>query len=182
MTMVNKKSVYRYGAEYGVYAGLYLTVMSASLLLFPYFPDGVVIFYLMAFSLPIATILLFQRLISIEPEYGNYSSLLMFGSSVYLFGSLICGLLTIGYMLIFAPNHIYDYVEMVISMLEQSPLKDEYMNEIATTRQMIDERALPTPIEYVFSMMWFTVLLGSLMSMLLAPIVCFFKKVKSKKQ
>lgn len=174
------KSVYRYGAEYGLFIGLYLTIMSASMLAFPYMPDAILLFYMMGIGLPIIIFIMFRRLLSVDGNFANYSSLFMFGSTAFFCGAMICGALTAGYMILFSPNHIYEYVEMVISTLENSPLKSEYVNEIEMTRSMISKRELPSPIEYVFSMMWLTILCGSLMSMILAPIVCFFNKVKPK--
>lgn len=180
MTDKSIKSVYRYGAEYGLFIGLYLTVMSASMLAFPYMPDAILLFYLMGIGLPIVIFLMFRRLLSVENRFANYSSLFMFGSTAFFCGAMICGVLTAGYMAVFSPNHIYEYVEMVIATLENSPLQSEYVNEIDAARNLISNQELPSPIEYVFSMIWLTILSGSLMSMILAPIVCFVNKVKPK--
>ena len=88
--MEDTKSVYKYAAEAGVPMGLYLTAMSACLLLSLRLPQLPVLMFPLLFGLPFFTAWLLRRIASDAPHYNKVSALWLAGIYTFIFGSLIC--------------------------------------------------------------------------------------------
>lgn len=168
------KSVYRYGADYGLYFGLYLTLMSACLMASTTHIETILLVYVLIAGLPVLTFFLQFKLQSKQPRFRNNASLWMFGICLFLFGSLICGVCTAVYVMLFDPDFIYDYFQSAVDTINNSPLKEHYAESVATIQTALDKNMLPTVMETTFSMIWLTTFGGSLLSLVLSPIVCFF--------
>lgn len=181
MKQQNKKSVYSYGASYGLYFGLYLTLISACFLASTTFIETIMLVYLLLAGVPVATFALQYRLQAEEPRFRNNASMWMFGICLFLFGSLICGALTAIYIFAFDPNFIYDYSRMMIEAIENSPLRENYTETIQTLGNVLDKHLLPSVMETMFLMIWLTTFGGSILSLILAPIVCYFRQSYANK-
>ena len=102
MNMTKPKSIYRYGAEYGLYMGLFLTVISLCFVFSLYRMEVSIAIYPLLLIVPAVLWFMMVRLYIKEPLYRINSALWMFGICVFFFGvvdlrrgdiglSLFCG-------------------------------------------------------------------------------------------
>lgn len=166
-----RKSVYLYGAEYGRYFGLYLILLSACLMASPHVP---LLLFVMAVLLPGFPILLYlflRRMCTEAPYTRTFAGVWMAGIMTTLCGSLICAVVTALWLTYVEPDFFVNYMQSAINTLHASGQADEYGEQIQVMQKAIDSKTLPSPMDYVLSMCWSTVFLGSIVSMLCAWIL-----------
>lgn len=165
------KSVYSYAAESGVPMGLYLTLMSACLLLSVRIPVIQTFLLPLLIGLPFLTFVLMRRMAVRNPSYRKISALWLSGIYTYIFGSLICTLLSSLYIIGVEPHFVVVYVENAISDMESSPLAAEYASQADMMRRAVDNHMLPTGLQFIASIAWGTCFLGSVLSLVIACIM-----------
>lgn len=168
---MQKKSIYKYAAEAGIPVGLYLTLMSACLLLSIKLPALPMLLLPLAIGFPF---LLWARLKKIgreEPSYIKFSSLWLGGIYMVIFGVMICTFLSALYIHFIEPSFVSLYLNNAIEAVEMSPMAAEYESVTSLMRNAIEAHILPTGMEFLSTMAWFTCFGGSVLSLFIALIM-----------
>lgn len=173
---MQKKSIYKYASEAGLPMGIYLSVMSACLLLSIKLPALPMLILPLALGFPVLLWYLIKNISKAEPSYLKFSSLWLGGIYTVIFGTLICMFLSAAYIVVFEPNFVGMYVNNALLAVESSPVASEYEASIAMMRNAIDAHILPTGLEFLSTMAWFTCFCGSMISLIIAGLI-----VKNKK-
>lgn len=176
MSTKASKSIIKYSAEYGIYCGLYLLLMSACLIASVHYSPTILFTFPLALGIPIIVYALMIRMSKQEPVYHNFRSLWSMGVFMFLFGAMICGVITGGYFILIEPDFMLKYITNAIETMAQSPVAIEYTTEIETLRQAVDKGVYPTPMQFVFTMLWSTAFFGSILSAIMAFVVHYRKQ------
>ncbi len=165
------KSIYKYAAEAGVPIGMYLTLMSACLLMSLRIEIlSMLVFPLMA-CFPIVLGMTMKRIATREPAYMKVSALWLGGIYTVIFGTLICSLFSGVYLLFIDPGFVNSYFDHAITTIESSPMAVEYEATTDLMREAMDAHILPTGMEFVSTMGWITCFAGSILSLVLSVII-----------
>ena len=168
---MQKKSIYKYASEAGLPVGLYLTVMSACLLLSVKFPGLPLVLFPLALGFPFILWMLMKRIAREEPSYNKFSSLWLGGIYTVIFGTLICMFLSAIYIVVFEPGFVQLYVNNAIQAVESTPMADQYQQTITLMKEAMDAHLLPSGLEFLTTMAWFTCFAGSILSLVLSFIM-----------
>ncbi len=164
------KSVYRHSSELGLWMGLYLFLMSACLLGSIRFQPLVLLIFPLGLGTPVMLYFLLRRVWRQDPSLHTFGAVWLAGIWTFIFGSLICAILTAGWILLLEPDFVSAYVAQSLATIEGSPLAGQYAAETARMRSMIQSGALPSPMQFIFTMIWSTAFFGSIISLLIALI------------
>ena len=173
---MQKKSIYKYASEAGLPMGLYITLMSACVLLSVKVPALPVLLLPLCIGFPFVLWTMLKRIVKTEPSYNKFSSLWLGGIYTVIFGTLICMFLSSFYMVFFEPNFVSIYMNNALVALESSPVAGEYEPSIRLMREAMDAHILPTGLEFLTTMAWFTCFSGSIISLFIALIISKAKK------
>ena len=165
-----EKSVYRYGAEYGVGFGIYLSLMALAIMHGFDTPFLLLIAVAMIAATPAIIYPMLRRYRTIMHGFAPFASLWLLGIMIFLFGSLICGTVTYIWLQYVVPTFIYDQVMTAIELYKTLP-GDQAAEVVKIMEAVVEQHALPSPIEVVVQMIMLTTFLGSLLSMLLALLI-----------
>ena len=165
---MQKKSIYKFASESGVPMGLYLTLMSACLLLSVKIAILPLLILPLGIGFPIVLWALMKRIVKEEPSFNKFSSLWLGGIYTVIFGTLICMLLSGLYLVFVEPGFVHMYVNNALEAVEASPMSAEYENSVAMMRNAMEAHILPSGLEFLTTMAWFTCFVGSIMSLILA--------------
>ena len=168
---MQKKSIYKYASELGVPAGLYLTLMSACLLFSVKIPVLPVLLLPLAIGFPFLLWTLMKKIVKEEPSYKKFSSLWLGGIYTVIFGTLICMFFSGIYLVMFEPGFVHLYVMNAIEAVENSAVAGDYESSIIMMRQALESHILPSGMEFLTTMGWFTCFIGSMMSLIIALIM-----------
>lgn len=177
---MQRKSIYKYASEAGVPAGLYLTLMSACVLLSIKLPVLPMLMLPLAIGFPFILWALLRKIAQEEPSYNKFSSLWLGGIYTVIFGTLICMFFSSLYIVFIEPNFVHAYFANAISALEGSPMAMEYESSIKLMKEAMAAHILPTGLEFVMMMAWTTCFVGSMISLVLALIMSKAMKVSLK--
>ncbi len=166
-----KRSIYSYAAEAGLPVGLYLSIMSACLLMSLRIEALPMLLLPLAAGFPVMLGFIMRRISRDEPSYMKISALWLGGIYSVIFGTLICCLLSALYLMFVDPGFIHSYVGSAIESIESSPMASEYAATTALMREAMEAHILPTSMEFVITMGWFTCFAGSMLSLLLAVVI-----------
>ena len=174
------KSIYKYAAEWGLPTGIYLTAMSACMLMS--------IRYELLSSLLLPLVICFppflwfalRHISRREPQYRKVSALWLGGIYTIIFGTIICMLFSSCYIFYVEPGFVYEYAMAAIDAMESAPMKEQYGTTALLLREAIDARILPSGIEFVTTMGWSTCFFGSILSLVIAAIIVGANKRKGK--
>lgn len=162
--------VYREGANKGVGMGIYLTAASIFCLTSHLNPMVALLALALLAGVPV---LQYKLLLGVFRKYGctdNFSSLWMLGISIFIGAALICAAATYCYLEFFDPHYFYDRGQEALSILEQTPeLKSSEL--YSQMKIAVEEGILPSPIGYCVEMIMITVFSGSILTILLTPLV-----------
>lgn len=168
--IIGVKSVYRVGAEYGLWFGIYLTLMAFAIM----YGFEHTSLMLMAVAMLVATpAIIYQMMRRYRMSvygYATFAALWMLGLAIFLFGSLICGIVTYVWMQYVMPTFIYDQVTAAIELYKTMP-GDEAAQVVEIMQAVIEHHALPSAIDVSIQMIMFVTFLGSMVSMLLAGLL-----------
>lgn len=164
------KSVYRRGAEYGAWFGVYLTVMALAIMYG--FTHTILMLVAMAMMVAVPAVVypMLRRYRSQMRGYAPFASLWMLGLMIFICGSLICGAVTYVWMQYVMPTFIYDQVMAAIDVYKAVP-GDSAAEMVRIMETIVERHALPSAMEVVVQMVMLTTFLGSLVSMVLAFIL-----------
>lgn len=164
------KSVYRQGAEYGAWFGVYLTVMALAIMYG--FTHTILMLVAMAMMVAVPAVVypMLRRYRSQMRGYAPFASLWMLGLMIFICGSLICGAVTYVWMQYVMPTFIYDQVMAAIDVYKAVP-GDSAAEMVRIMETIVERHALPSTMEVVVQMVMLTTFLGSLVSMVLAFIL-----------
>lgn len=165
------KSTYRTSADLAPWMGAYLTLMSAALIGGLRLPALTLLLFPLALGLPVVLYLLLQRIWTAQPHLRTFSALWLCGIWLFIFGALLCGALTAAWLLLFDPSFVSDYITVTLQTIEDSPLRDQYLSEIQMMHAIRDAGATPSPMQFIFTMMWSTAFFGSLLSLAVSLMV-----------
>lgn len=176
---INPKSVFRRGAEDGIWFGLYLSVMFVLVALSMSTPLLGHIATLMTLFVPIYTFITLRKGFIDNGGFYTFAELWTYGIVLFACGSLIMAVTMIVYLSWLYPSFIYDQCQIAIDTYKS--IGGEMGNEIATTlEKAIEFNQLPTPFELATNILSFNVFSGSILSMILSPIIRF-SRTKDKK-
>lgn len=167
---IKKKSVYKYAAEAGVPVGLYLSLLSALMIMGVKHPEFSTVSFILLLLFPLCLVWQMRKMGKSEPSYMKFSSLWLCGIYSVIFGTLICMLLTASYIIFLDPGFIRECWLNAIEAIETSPLADN-MSATAEMLKSVDSRQLPSVTDYVTGMGWMTCFAGSVISLVLAFII-----------
>ena len=165
------KSIYKYAAEAGLPVGLYLTLMSACMLM------GLKISFLPMLLLPLAIgfpfllWIIMRNIGRVEPSYMKFSSLWLGGIYSVIFGTIICLFLSALYVVNFEPGFFAAYVRQSIESIEATPMADDYAGTITLMKEALEAKILPSSLEFLTTMSWLTCFAGSILSFVLALLI-----------
>ncbi len=161
----NRKSVYRYGAEYGRYMGMYLIALSACFIGSSRLPVLSLVMAVMLIAFPVIIYFQLRNIYRESPHNRTFSALWTAGIMSTLCGCLICALATAAWLIYVQPNFFADYIRSAIQTIQLSDMRAEYQAETEMLQQALESGASPSPMQFVLSMVWSTVFLGSIISM-----------------
>lgn len=101
----------------------------------------------------------------------KFSSLWLAGIYSVIFGTLISTFFSALYITFAEPGFVTAYIQKSISMIEVSDLAAEYEPAISVMKNAMDNHALPSGMEFLMTMGWFTCFCGSILSLVIAFIV-----------
>lgn len=168
---MQKKSIYKIASEKGLPAGLYLSLMSACVLLSVKVPVLPMLLLPLVLGFPVMMWFLMRSIIREEESYNKFSSLWLGGIYTVIFGSLICMFLSSIYIVFFEPNFVNLYVNNALAAVESSPFSGEYEQSVALMREALEANILPSGLEFLTTMAWFTCFCGSILSLVIALIM-----------
>ena len=177
---MQKKSIYKYSAEAGLPVGLYLTIMSACVLLSIKMPALPILLFPLALGFPVMLWFMMRNISKAEPSYNKFSSLWLGGIYTVIFGTLICMFFSAIYIVGFEPGFVQLYVGNALDAVESSPMAAEYEQSIIMMRQAMDAHILPSGFEFLTTMAWFTCFCGSILSLVIALIMTNVSKKVSR--
>lgn len=165
------KSVFMYAAEVGVPMGLYLTAMSMCLLASLKFPGLPVLVLPLMCGVPVVLYFLMRRVRDTDERCRRVSSLWLMGIYTFIFGSLICALVSDLYVMFAEPHFVRDYVALALQELESAPDPSQFASQTDLLRSALNSHALPGNMQFIASMGWATCFAGSLLSLITAAIL-----------
>ena len=173
---MQRKSIYKYASEAGIPAGLYLTLMSACLLLSIKLPFLPIFLFPLAIGFPVLLWFLMKRISIAEPYYNKFSSLWLGGLYIVIFGTLISLFLSALYIVAVEPGFVYLYINNSLEAIEASPMAENYAASVKLMREAMEAHLLPSGLEFLTTIAWFTCFSGSIISLFLAFIMSKTKK------
>ncbi len=161
--MEERINPYRRAAENGIPFGAYLSAMAVGSIFADRMPLLALAVLVMMVATPVVVYRFQRRYFIDEQGFTEFAALWMMGIMMFVFGSLIAGLVTYLTATMARPDFIYDQANQVIATYSQMPeFKDSEM--VSVLQKMVDEGMLPSPIETVFNMFWAMTFGGAILS------------------
>lgn len=168
--ITERKSLLIYSMEGGAWLGGYLVlrfICSVAGTLSPLFDAMALLMF--AFT----PFVLYYIMLRYHRENGylsGFSLLWMMGIMLFFFASLICAIPEYVFYQYINPDYIANAMTQSVKLIEDMGLmqNDETYNQM---RQLIEEGTTPTALQMIMSSMWSNVFFGSLLSIVVAPIV-----------
>ena len=165
--MGQEKSVFQRGAEYGLWMGLYLTVMMLCAMFYDRLPVLSLVVMVMLFAGPLVLYYTQRRTFIQEQGMTQYSALWMQGIMTMIGGALISSLLMYLALKYIRPDYLYDQATQALAIYKTMPeFKDSEL--VKLLESMLEQNMLPTPIESVTNSFWLISFVGSITSALTA--------------
>ena len=165
------KSIYKYAAENGIPLGLYLTLMSACLLMSLKFPVLPVFLLPLSIGFPFLLWYLLRKIGKEEESYMKFSSLWLGGIYSVIFGTVICLFLSSLYVTFIEPGFFVNYIKHSIEVIEASDISSQYGAGLTLMKEAIEAKLLPTSMEFLTTMAWLTCFAGCILSLILALLI-----------
>lgn len=161
-----RKSVFRYAAEQGPWMGLWLLAASAALFATPSWPDASVIALLLTAATPAVLLALLRRIRRREPAYSGFWAQWTAGIYIFIFGGLICALGNAAWLIAGDPGFLSDYSALMLRNASALAQGDpELQTQISLMTEALQRQGLPSPMQYVMSMLWSTAFFGSILAL-----------------
>lgn len=172
------RSVMGHAAHAGLPMGLYLTAVSMCLLGSLKVDVLPILMLPLVCGIPIVLYRLMKRTCTEDPSCCRVSSLWLMGIYTFIFGSLICALVSNLYIVFIEPGFVKDYIMMAIRDLESSPNAEAFASQIDLMHRAVEGHALPGSMQFVASMAWTTCFFGSLLSLITARVLTWRRASK----
>lgn len=166
----NIKSLYKSAADDGLIMGGYLSLIFIVMIISVQSAAISFIGILLIIGLPVLLGFFLRRTYVREKGFTLFTSLWMQGILIFIFGSLICSVVSYIYLQYINPTFIYDQVKSALNLYE-SINEFKNMEFVKTMKLAIEQKLLPTPIQFVVQMIWVTGFFGSILSLFVALIV-----------
>lgn len=163
------KTLYRRAADDGLIFGIYITILSILSMLSTTIELLSIPVLLMIAGVPAIIFIFLRKMYVSEFGLSRFSALWMLGILIFIFGSLICGMATYIYLQYIEPNYIYSTMQKALELAQSNPDKNSDVANIL--QEAIKQKMIPSPIQVVMQMIWFTALTGSILSAILSSIV-----------
>lgn len=169
IAMKENKSPYYRGAKAGRFFGLYLSAIFLAMALSSKLPLLSAATLVLTLCIPVAVYRPLRRSYIESKGEASFSELWVQGIAMFLFGSAICGLVTLVYMKWIAPGFL---VRQVLDAIESCNAigTPEYMECARILKNMISQGVVPSPSTFVISMFWLTMAGGCILSLIMALI------------
>lgn len=165
-----QRSVYRRGADDGLWFGLYLSVMFIAMACSLDVPILSLVFLLMAAGVPVATYRSLKKSFRIDEGRSSFSALWLHGICMFFFGSLLLSVTVYVFLRFIHPEYIPELVRTAYEYYSTSGSPSAH--EIADVLRAIqDNRLYPTAGGVAVEMIWLAVFTGSLLSMAISAVV-----------
>ena len=163
--MDNKKSIFQRAAEWGIPFGLYLTCTAMASIFADWFAPLGLIFFLLVLATPVV-VYYFQRRKFIEDDgFTEFAGIWMLGILLYILGCIISSFFAYLVLQYVRPDFMYEQAQAVIKSYNEIPeMRDSDM--LRVIKRLVDERLMPSPIEFVFNFFWFVTSIGSVSSLI----------------
>ena len=148
--------------------GIYLSAMSLCLLGSLRIDFLSLLILPLVCALPVVLYRLMRAVFDAEPSCRRVSSLWLMGIYTFIFGSLICALVSDVYILTVEPGFVKDYIMRAIHDMEAQPDSAMFSSQIELMHRAVESRALPGCLQFIASMAWSTCFFGSLLSLFMA--------------
>lgn len=168
MARSSVKQLIKFASEQGIYMGLYMTLMSACIVLSTQYQSLPTWLVPLTVLCPFVLWRLIKPAIKEDIENAAIAPLWLTGIYIFIFGTLICGIITAAYLNFFHPTFVADYLQQSIHTVETSPLASTFAEQLDVMRDALARGAVPTFMEFVFTMMWTSAFFGSMLSLLVA--------------
>lgn len=168
-----EKSVFLYAAEAGVPMGIYLTAMSMCLLASLRIDSLPLLLLPLLLGLPAVLYFLMRRVRDIDPRCRRVAPLWLMGIYTFIFGTLICVLVSDLYIMWAEPHFVTDYISRAIADMKSLPAAPQLSEQADLLQAALDSHALPSSMQFVASMGWATCFFGSMLSLLMAALLTF---------
>ncbi|MBD5203509.1 MAG: DUF4199 domain-containing protein [Bacteroidales bacterium] len=163
------KSVFMYAAEAGVPMGLYLTVISLCLLASLKVAALPILAFPLLCGVPVVQYRLMRKVRDADARMRRLSSLWLLGIYIFIFGTLVCTLISDIYIMVFEPHFVRDYLQMALREMEGGG--EQYASQIRILQEAIDSHSIPGNLQFIASMAWATCFFGSILSLLIAGLL-----------
>lgn len=171
MEQPQRKSVYKYSSELGIWMGLYFFLMSASLLLSVHMPGSVLLLLPLTLAWPVVLWLLLRRIWRECPHYRTLSAMWLSGIWICIFGALICAALSAAWLMLFQPDFLQLYIAQCAQMAQMPQIQQQYPELASQLQTIAGSGKAPAIMEWIFSMIWLTAFSGAVMSLIVAGIM-----------
>lgn len=165
-----QKSVYRRGADDGLFFGIYLIIMFFASAFSMAIPFAGLLSIILVLGVPFIIYRFLRRSYVNDNGTTQFSALWVQGITTFFCGSLISGIVALIYMKWINPDFILTQIQTLIDVYMANDWKEgKEIAEVLT--KMIENNMLPTPINIVIESIWLAVFTGSILSMIVSMIV-----------
>ncbi len=133
-------------------------------------------------AVPLVAILL-MRSYRNSPAGGDWlgiSKMWSFGTMLFLFASLVSGIVEYSYLTYIDPQFLAVQMENAKALLREMAATDND-GLLSMLSGSVDGVSIPTAIEYVVQSIWTSFFMGAVLSLVLAPIVVFIGRRENRK-
>lgn len=166
----NIKSVYTAGAEDGALMGPLLAAAVVCFGASAYWPICFIPAIMLGIAVPAFAYLFLARTYRAQPEVSTFSALWLQGICIFFFGSLIMAVVVYLMLRFVCPTFMVDQAANFINIY--GGVDDPMARQtVAMMQTLLDQGALPTPVDIVLELIYGAVFTGSLLSMILSLVV-----------
>lgn len=166
-----RRSVYRRGADDGLWFGIYLSVMFGVSVCAITISDSLS-WLTMAMAAAVPAIIYFFLKRSYREDYctSSFSTLWLHGICIFFFGCLLMAVTAYVYLRVINPAFYHDTIGMVLEMYDEAGISADNPN-VKLLSAMQKNNMYPTAGQSAMELIMSGVLTGSILSMLISSIV-----------
>lgn len=164
------KTIYRRGADDGLWFGIYLSLLFLASVNSIYSGFACLAALAMMIAVPFIIFYFLRRSYRADNCMSPFSGLWLHGICIFFFGSLLAALTAYIYLRFFNPAYITNVVDLAIELYGSVDTPEAH--EMSSVLQKAkDSHMLPTAQGTAVQLIWMGVFTGSLLSMVLSAIV-----------
>ncbi len=163
------KSILKYGSELGLWMGLYMILMSCCLLLSVKAASLLTLLIPLVLGWPVIIRILQVRIWKEAPQYRSFPAMSLAGLWICIFGTLICAAFSAAYITLLEPDFLRLYLQQCLEMAATATAAGaDYSAMLTDMQTLLDSGQLPSPMQWIFSMIWLSSISGALFSLITA--------------